>query len=145
MLAAEKRQKTKYETEKRTFRTVSKALPSFPLARRHQFDEPRCYSSHIFPAFYYCYDHVKNLDLMMAEVNNTFPNRTMMGWMHLTNARPLSQRADATPKVMHVSPSMEMGLHKCWRPTIDDAAYDRCDSLGSVKTLGQAYAGISTS
>jgi hypothetical protein len=54
---------------------------------------PAGYSSHIFPAFYYCYDHVKSLDLIMAEVNNTFPNRTMMGWMHLTNARPLPQRA----------------------------------------------------
>ena len=41
---------------------------------------PDGYSSHTFPAaFYYCYDHVKNLDLIVAEVNNAFLNRTMMG------------------------------------------------------------------
>ena len=44
---------------------------------------------------------------------------------------------------MHVSPSMEMGPQSAGDLLIDDAAYDRCDSLGRVKTLGQAYAGIS--
>jgi hypothetical protein len=73
--------------------TVSQHYPRFLLHGATSSMNPDGYSSHTFPAFYYCYDHVKNLDLIMAEVNNTFPNRTMMGQMHLTNARPLPQRA----------------------------------------------------
>ena len=87
---------------------------------------------------------MKSLDLIMAEVNNTFPNRTMMDWMHLTVARPRPQRVYATPRVMHVWPSKEMGPQSAGDLLINDAAYDRCDSLGRVKTLGQANAGIST-
>jgi hypothetical protein len=60
--------------------TVSQHCPRFLLHGATSSMNPDGYSSHTFPAaFYYCYDHVKNLDLIVAEVNNAFLNRTMMG------------------------------------------------------------------
>ena len=65
-------------------------------------------------SFYYCYDRAGNLQMMLAEVNNTF-GETHNYWLDASNQRP-SEAAQryTTPKRMHVSPFMDMRMEYDW-------------------------------
>ncbi len=65
-------------------------------------------------SFYYCYDRVENLELILAEVNNTF-GESHNYWLDASNQRTVAAaKRYTTPKVMHVSPFMEMRLQYDW-------------------------------
>lgn len=65
-------------------------------------------------SFFYCYDQVGRLAMILSEVNNTF------GESHNYWLTPESQRPNAaamryiTPKRLHVSPFQAMGLDYVW-------------------------------
>jgi DUF1365 family protein len=64
-------------------------------------------------SFFYCYDRAEQLQLVLAEVNNTFGEGHNY-WLSEANQRPASSAGKALgyrcPKAMHVSPFMDMRL-----------------------------------
>ncbi len=65
-------------------------------------------------SFYYCYDHADNLQMILAEVNNTF-GETHNYWLDASNRRPsATAQRYTTPKRMHVSPFMGMRMQYDW-------------------------------
>ncbi|HTS31282.1 MAG TPA: DUF1365 domain-containing protein [Bryobacteraceae bacterium] len=64
-------------------------------------------------SFFYCYDSAETLQLVLAEVNNTF-GETHNYWLSPANHRPAGSPGKALgyrcPKMMHVSPFMDMRL-----------------------------------
>jgi uncharacterized protein len=65
-------------------------------------------------SFYYCYDAVENLELIMAEVNSTFSETHNYG-LDASNRRTSSTaKRYTTSRVMHVSPFMDIGLQYDW-------------------------------
>lgn len=61
-------------------------------------------------SFYYCYDTGGTLQVVLAEVNNTFGEQRTY-WLTPDNRRPSTQaRRHRCPKTMHVSPFMDMHL-----------------------------------
>ena len=61
-------------------------------------------------SFFYCYDRAGRLEVVLAEVNNTFGD-SQNYWLWQANERPAAnaKRYDC-PKVLHVSPFMKMEL-----------------------------------
>jgi uncharacterized protein len=65
-------------------------------------------------SFYYCYNRMGNLELMMAEVNSTF-GESHNYWLTTSNQRPCdAAKRYTTAKQMHVSPFMDMRLNYDW-------------------------------
>jgi uncharacterized protein len=65
-------------------------------------------------SFYYCYAADGALELMMAEVNNTFGEKYNY-WLHASNQQPAAvAKRYSTAKHMHVSPFMDMHLRYDW-------------------------------
>lgn len=65
-------------------------------------------------SFYYCYDHAGKLQVMLAEVNNTF-GETHNYWLPASNGRTsTTAQRHTTPKRMHVSPFMGMRMQYDW-------------------------------
>ena len=65
-------------------------------------------------SFYYCYGLGGRLEMMLAEVNNTF-GETCNYWLHTANERPSANaKRYETRKVFHVSPFMGLGLAYTW-------------------------------
>jgi DUF1365 family protein len=66
-------------------------------------------------SFFYCYDSAERLELVLAEVNNTFGEGHNY-WLSPANQRPAGNgssgksRRYQCPKAMHVSPFMDMRL-----------------------------------
>ena len=61
-------------------------------------------------SFFYCYSPSGELDVVLAEVNNTF-GETRNYWLSTQHQKPgENARHFRTPKTMHVSPFMAMGL-----------------------------------
>jgi hypothetical protein len=61
-------------------------------------------------SFYYCYDRQDRLELMMAEVSNTFGD-SQNYWLWEANEQPTANaKRYQCPKVLHVSPFMKMEL-----------------------------------
>jgi DUF1365 family protein len=61
-------------------------------------------------SFYYCYDRQGRLQVMLAEVSNTFGD-SQTYWLWQANEQPsASAKRYACPKVLHVSPFMKMEL-----------------------------------
>jgi uncharacterized protein len=87
-------------------------------------------------SFYYCYDAAGQLELMMAEVNNTF-GESYNYWLHAPNEQE-SQTAKRyhTAKHMHVSPFMDMSLAYDW---IFTAPSDRLVAHMNTRSQGEAF------
>lgn len=61
-------------------------------------------------SFFYCYDRAGSLELVLAEVNNTFGDSENY-WLSSANRRPAARtRRYHTAKRLHVSPFMPMNL-----------------------------------
>jgi uncharacterized protein len=65
-------------------------------------------------SFYYCYDRAGNVQMMLAEVNNTF-GETHNYWLDASNRHPsATAHRFKTPKRIHVSPFMGMQMEYDW-------------------------------
>lgn len=65
-------------------------------------------------SFYYCYGAGGALEMVLAEVNNTF-GETCNYWLHTGNERrSANAKRYETRKVFHVSPFMGLGLAYTW-------------------------------
>ena len=65
-------------------------------------------------SFYYCCDSAGALQVMLAEVNNTF-GETHNYWLDASNRRAsTTAQRFTTPKRMHVSPFMDMRMQYDW-------------------------------
>ena len=65
-------------------------------------------------SFYYCYDRAEKLQMIMAEVNNTF-GETENYWLNSSDEQPAGQnRKYRLLKRFHVSPFMKLGQEYEW-------------------------------
>jgi uncharacterized protein len=87
-------------------------------------------------SFYYCYDAAGKLELMMAEVNNTFGERYNY-WLHASNEQgSRTAKRYRTAKHMHVSPFMDINLTYDW---IFTAPGDRLLAHMNTRSRGAAF------
>ncbi len=69
-------------------------------------------------SFYYCYDRAMNLQVIMAEVNNTF-GETENYWLSSRDEQPAGEsRKYRFLKTFHVSPFMKLGQEYEWTFTL---------------------------
>ncbi len=65
-------------------------------------------------SFYYCYDRAEQLQVIMAEVSNTF-GETQNYWLNSTHSQPAGNNLKFRfPKTFHVSPFMQLAQEYEW-------------------------------